>query len=74
MKDDFDFTKGLSAKDYEHLFQVDPLGQKIWVEMCAFHYDIESFNEDNTHVTAYNEGRRAVIKWLMVKMNHFEEE
>lgn len=54
---------------YANLFQTDPTGKKVFEELCAFHYDIESFDAENTHITAFNEGRREVIRWIMLKMD-----
>lgn len=53
---------------YWNLFQNDPIGKQIFEEMCAYHYDIESFVRDNQYETSFNEGRRSVIRWLMQKM------
>ena len=54
---------------YHQIFQVDPVGVQIFEEMCAQHYDIQSYDRDNTHETAFNEGRREVMHWLMVKIS-----
>lgn len=57
----------LDPKTYYHFFQVDPTGKQIFEELAAYHYDIQSY-DDNPYKTAYNEGRRAVVRWLLHKL------
>lgn len=62
----------LTDKDIYHLFQRDPLGRKVFEEMCSLYYDVSCFEADNMYQTAYNEGRRSIISELMFRMSRAE--
>jgi hypothetical protein len=50
------------------LFQVHPDGVKVFEELCARFYDKQSYTKGDSHHTAYLEGQRSVLFWLINKM------
>ncbi len=64
---------------YRSIFVANPTGKKILHEMIRLYYHELSFVIGDPYLTAYNEGRRAVIKEIlnrisMVDINDNKEE
>jgi hypothetical protein len=51
-----------------HIFESNPEGRKLFDELRRRFYDVESFDKD-PYKTAYNEGQRAVVKYIINKLN-----
>ena len=58
----------LDAKMYLLAFEVNPDGKKVFEELCNTFYDKQSYVRGDTHETAFNEGSKAVIQFIMNKM------
>ena len=50
------------------LFQKNPDGVKVFEELCARFYDKQSYTKGDSYHTAYLEGQRSVVLWLINKM------
>lgn len=60
--------KNVEPETYHYVFQQDPAGKEIFDELTRVFYDIQSFDPDNTHKTAFNEGQRSVVRFIINKM------
>jgi len=63
----------VTPEAYWKVFQNDPEGQKVFQELSSLFYDIESYDRGDSYHTAYNEGRRAVLGFIINKMNESQE-
>jgi hypothetical protein len=59
----------VDAKTYWHVFKNDPAGEQILEELTALFYDIKAFDA-NPYITAHNEGKRAVIMYILMKLTN----
>lgn len=55
---------------YRTVFVEDPTGKKILFELLKLYYDELSFTIDNQYMTAYNEGRRSVVKEILNRIGN----
>jgi len=60
--------ENLPSQAYAAIFEQNDVGKKIFEELCMVFYDIESFDIESTHQTAFNEGKRAVMRHIMLKI------
>jgi len=63
----------LPPEVYWKVFNNDPEGHKVFQELSSLYYDVESYQRGDSYQTAYNEGRRAVIGFIINKMNESQE-
>lgn len=52
---------------YNRLFQRDQDGVNILEELMTLFYDRQSYTRGDTHETAFKEGARSVVKYIMAK-------
>jgi hypothetical protein len=52
---------------YNRIFARDNDGKLILEELCALFYDKKSYVKGDSHDTAFNEGRRDVVRFLLHK-------
>lgn len=71
----------LDPQLYVLAFEVNSDGKNVFEELCNTFYDKSSYTRGDTHHTAYNEGAKEVIQFIMRKMaqaknnnNYGEEE
>ena len=57
---------------YNRIFQRDQDGINILDEMSVLFYDRQSYTRGDTHETAFREGQRSVVKWLLNKSGVIE--
>jgi len=53
---------------YGALFDANPDGRKVFEELCTQFYDRQSYVRGDTHETAFNEGAKSVIQYIMRKV------
>ena len=58
---------------YWAIFSQNPVGHKIFQELSTLFYDVESYSRGDSHHTAYNEGKRAVLGHIINRMNESQE-
>lgn len=58
----------IESQQYTKLFQVDRAGEAIFLELHELFYQQQSFTRGDSHETAFKEGQRAVIAFLMGKI------
>ncbi len=63
----------VNPKIYLSLFQVNPDGRKILTEMAFKFYDRLSYTEKDSHATAFREGQRSVIQFIIQKCADAQE-
>jgi len=59
----------VTPEAYWKIFQMDTEGHKVFQELTSLYYDVESYTQGDSHATAYNEGKRAVMGYIINKMN-----
>ncbi|BBL56996.1 Bbp19 family protein [Methylomonas koyamae] len=57
--------KRATHQQYFEVFQRNSDGNEILQTLSALFYDVPSFDENNQYKTAYNEGRRSVIEFIL---------
>lgn len=63
----------VEAKIYVRLFQQDRDGQAVLDELARLYYDRASYTRGDTHETAFKEGQRSVVAYLIRKCGIVEE-
>lgn len=58
---------------YTYLFNTDA-GQKVLEDLTARFYHIQSFVQDNPHMTSFNEGQRFVLGFIQNRIAQGEHE
>lgn len=53
---------------YSQVFTDGGVGEKILEELTAVFYDIDAFDPENSHRTAYMAGQRSVMKFIIAKV------
>lgn len=61
-------TNRPTPETYYYLFQKDAKGVAVFEELCGLFYDIASYTKNDPYHTAYLEGSRAVMKFIINKM------
>lgn len=64
----------IEPKIYDRIFQMDKDGQAILEELARLFYDRPSYTQGDTHETAYKEGQRSVVAFLIRKCGLVNEE
>jgi len=59
----------ISDVDFDTIFNRDAVGQDLFTHLVTIFYNIPSFDSKNTHQTAYNEGQRSVISYIITRMS-----
>lgn len=57
----------INPRSYYTIFQENEEGRDILTELATLYYDRQSFDKDNQYLTAFNEGARSVITFIMQK-------
>lgn len=57
----------VSNELYKSVFN-SPTGEKILADLSARFYDIPSYTQNDPHQTSFNEGKRAVIRYVLTKL------
>lgn len=63
----------LDSKIYYSLFEVNTDGKKVLEELCRIYYDRQSYVKGDTHDTAFNEGAKSVVQFILAKLNHSQQ-
>lgn len=58
----------IDAQAYQAVFVANTTGQKVLEELSARFYDIASYAREDPYHTAYNEGQRNVIRFILAKL------
>lgn len=58
---------------YNRIFQRDQDGMNILEELIKLYYDRKSYVKGDTHDTAFREGQRDVVKFLLNKSGVLED-
>lgn len=64
----------LSNEDYTELFVKHGTGEKILAELSALFYDRPSYTKGDTHETAFKEGQRNVVEFILRKLTFIQME
>ncbi len=64
----------IGSKIYSRIFQQDHDGQAVLDELARLYYDRASYSQGDTHETAFKEGQRSVVAYLIRKCGLVEEE
>lgn len=68
----------LDERAYSRLFESNAEGKAVFEELCKYFYDRPSYVKGDTHETAFNEGSKAVMHFILKKMataiDHGEQE
>lgn len=64
----------VEPESYTRLFNKNELGEKVLLELVALYYDRPSYTRGDTHETAYKEGQRSVIAYILAKAGQSNEE
>ena len=59
----------VEPKTYHEVFQGSQAGEEVFQELCSIFYDTQSFIAGDSHRTAFNEGKRSVIGFIISKIN-----
>jgi len=59
---------------YNRIFQRDKDGEAILAELSALFYDRPSYTKGDTHETAFKEGQKSVVAFLIRKCGLAQEE
>jgi hypothetical protein len=62
----------LKPQTYQSVFSVHPAGQKVLEELSARFYDIASYTKNDSHETAFKEGQRSVLRFIIGKLGQIE--
>lgn len=58
----------VDPKLYHRVFQTHPEGNDIFNELCRVFYDVQSYSKNDPYDTAFNEGRRSVLAFIINKI------
>lgn len=58
---------------YHSLFEVNADGKLVLEELCRLFYDRQSYVKGDTHETAFNEGKKYVIQYLLNRLNQQQQ-
>jgi len=58
----------LDDQSYERVFKVNKEGEKILQELIKLFYNKQSYVKNDPYETAFNEGSRKVIKFIINKI------
>ena len=56
----------LDPKIYFNVFASNPDGKAVLEELCRYFYDTPSYVKGDTHETAFNEGKKAILQFVYV--------
>lgn len=54
---------------YNSVFQENPAGHAVFEELCRVFYDLQSYSRGDPHETTFNEGKRAVLAFIINKIS-----
>lgn len=63
----------LHSQTYQTAFSAHPAGQKVLEELTARFYDIASYTKNDSHETAFKEGQRSVLRFIIGKLGQIEQ-
>lgn len=58
----------IDPKLYYRVFQNNSEGNAIFEELCRVFYDSQSYSRGDAHETSFNEGKRAVLAFIINKI------
>lgn len=61
----------LQPDAYRAVFETE-IGEKVLQELSVFFYDIASYTRGDSHDTAFHEGQRSVIRFLLTKLSQIQ--
>lgn len=64
----------VDPKIYNRIFQQDRDGQAVLDELSRLYYDRPSYTKGDTHETAFKEGQRSVVSFLIHKCGLIQED
>lgn len=65
-------TNNTTPGDYAAIFKYSTAGAKILEQLTGIFYDRPSYVQDNQYNTAYNEGQRSVLQYIIGKIMEAE--
>ena len=57
---------------YSETFKTPP-GEKVLLELTSLYYDRLSYTRGDTHETAFREGQRSVVEFILRKLTETEQ-
>lgn len=63
----------LDPKVYYEIFEMNPNGKQLLEEMCRIFYDRQSYVQGDFGETAFNEGKKSVLQFIINKINKSQE-
>lgn len=64
----------VSNEDYTNLFVNTKTGEHILTELSSLFYDRPSYTKGDTHETAFKEGQRNVVEFILRKLDFIKME
>jgi hypothetical protein len=64
----------LSNEDYDAIFVKNGTGEKVLGELSALYYDRPSYTKGDHFETAYKEGQRSVVEFILRKLTFIQME
>lgn len=64
----------LSPEFYWQVFHMNKDGKQVLEELCRLFYDKPSYSKGEPEHTAYNEGRKAVLHHILLKLEQSQSQ
>lgn len=62
----------VNPEEYQNLFVENKQGEKILQELTALFYDRPSYTKNDPYDTAYKEGQRATVEFILRKTSQIQ--
>lgn len=64
----------VGAQAYQAVFGRDTTGQKVLEDLTVLFYDIASYTKEDPYHTAFLEGQRSVVRFVLQKLAQLPDE